>query len=366
MKIFRKLFMLLLLVKAFEVNSQTDLFLDQNAIGLTFLEGTKIKDCKVCEEDFTYLDKKIKEMRENLSFKDMMDLLQAEFDKELVNNRKARILLIMINNLIKYQSDNPNVIYNLSHYDYFDQENLEKAKNGALELISLFDKAIDLAEDDISKKNIKMFRMHYIAQTNLYYGLDQLYGFNRDVSMDENIEDLNIVGTDKIILETLNKDYINTGFTPFKSYTGINLGVNYLNGRSNWLGSEISLDLVSHPNPFNIFSSKLKYDFVTNYSLLGFGLMKNLTQHSFDFNVYVLNIKKLGIVSANLFQFGYHKGYSHGNSLYYRPEIGLSYGPLIVSYGYNAIFKKSVRPFSDSHFITIKLNYPFIRISKYE
>jgi hypothetical protein len=373
MKNFRNTIILFLLIKAFVVNSQTDLFVDPSSLGLTFLDGKKIEDCNVCKEDFTALDEKIDKLGKNPSVNSVVELLQAEFDNETVNNRKARILLIMIRYLVESENEIPDVIYHFSQYEnedienengFFENKDFEKARKGAMEILALFDRAIDLAEDENSKNNLKINRMYYITSTDLFEELNHIYGLNTNISVDENIETFEVRGTDKIILETLNNDYISTGIVPFKAYDGINLGLNYLQGRNNWLGSEISFDFVDHPNPFRLISP-LSNTMNGHYSLLGFGFLKNLTQQSFDVNGYVLNVRKLGIFNANLFQFGYHKGYSTGNSWFYRPEIGLTYGPISISYGYNAIFKKSVRPFTESHFVTIKLNYPFIRISKY-
>lgn len=48
----------------------------------------------------------------------------------------------------------------------------------------------------------------------------------------------NMSGSEKIIYETLNQDYQKTGHIPLKNYFGVNLGLNYIKGKDNWIGGE--------------------------------------------------------------------------------------------------------------------------------
>ena len=59
MKTIHIIITLFLVMSTCEVNSQSDLFVDPSSIGLTFLDGKKYEECKVCKEDITYLDDKI-------------------------------------------------------------------------------------------------------------------------------------------------------------------------------------------------------------------------------------------------------------------------------------------------------------------
>ena len=366
MKTIRVGFFLLILSNAVPCNAQVDLLADPNSFGLTFLDGKKKEKCKLCKEEITSLNAKFNRMDKTISTKEVLAVIQEELDKEVVGNRKAKIILYQIDCIIRSKNENPNITYNLSYEEYPD---IDKAKKGALEIIGLFNKAIEFAEDEASKNFLKRARMHYIVHTDLYDELSYLYDFEQYYTLNESIENLN--GSDKIIIETLNNDYVSTGSVPFTSYNGINLGLNVLQGKTSWIGGEISFDQVGHRNPFRMTSSKLSFRNNYHVSMLGMGFLKNLSNESFDIMGYLINIRKEGfgiaanIFSANLLQFGFHKGYSAGNSWFYRPEIGLSYGPLSLCYGYNVVFKKVVRPFTESHFLTLKLNYPMIRTSKY-
>jgi hypothetical protein len=366
MKTIRILFFLFVVSKSLFFYSQTDLLADPSSFGLTFLDSKKTEKCSMCKEELTYLNERFAKMDKNISTKEILSVIQEELDKEVIGNRKAKIILYKIDCLIRSKNENPNVTFNLSFDEYPD---IDKAKKGALEIIELFDKAIEYAEDEASKKFLKRARMHYIVHTDLYDELNYLHDFEQYFTLNETIENLN--GADKIIIETLNNDYVSTGFVPFTQYNGINIGLNVLQGKTSWIGGEISLDQVAHRNPFRMTSSKLSYSNNFHVSMLGIGFLKNLSNDSYDITTYLVNIRKESfgfapnIFSANLIQFGFHKGYSAGNSWFYRPEIGFSYGPLSLCYGYNVVFKKAVRPFTESHFVTLKLNYPMIRTSKY-
>lgn len=366
MKTIRIVFFLLIALNSLNSHSQTDLLADPSSFGFTFLDAKKTEKCRMCKEEIISLNEKFAKMDKNISTKEVLTVIQEELDKEVVGNRKAKIMLYMIDCLIRSKNENQNISYNLSFDEYPD---IDKAKKGALEIIDLFDKAIEYAEDEASKKFLKRARMHYIVHTDLYDELSYLHNFDQYYTLNESIE--NLKGADKIIVETLNNDYVSTGSVPFTKYNGINFGINMLQGRSSWIGGEISLDQAGHPNPFKMTRSQISYAENFHVSLMGLGFSKNLSNESFDITGYLVNVRKssFGIISnvfsANLVQFGFHKGYSAGNSWFYRPEIGLSYGPISLCYGYNVVFKKAVRPFTESHFVTLKLNYPMIRTSKY-
>jgi hypothetical protein len=366
MKTIRIVFFLLIALNSLNSHSQTDLLADPSSFGFTFLDAKKTEKCRMCKEEIISLNEKFAKMDKNISTKEVLTVIQEELDKEVIGNRKAKIMLYMIDCLIRSKNENQNISYNLSFDEYPD---IDKAKKGALEIIDLFDKAIEYAEDEASKKFLKRARMHYIVHTDLYDELSYLHDFDQYYTLNESIE--NLKGADKIIVETLNNDYVSTGSVPFTSYNGINLGLNILQGKTSWIGGEISFDQVGHRNPFRMTSSKLSFRNNFHVSMLGIGFFKNLSNESFDITTYLVNIRKESfgfapnIFSANLVQFGFHKGYSAGNSWFYRPEIGLSYGPISLCYGYNVVFKKAVRPFTESHFVTLKLNYPMIRTSKY-
>lgn len=365
MKTIRIVFFLFIALHSLNSHSQTDLLADPSSFGFTFLDGKnlnnpEIDNCKMCEEELTSLNERLKKKGKNISVKEEISIIREELDKEVIGNRKAKIILYLIDCLIRSKNENPSVIYNLS---LDDKQDIDKARKGAIEIIDLFDEAIDYAEDEASKKFLKRARIHYIVQTDLYDELSYLHDFDQYFTLNESIE--NIKGSDNIILKTLNNDYVSTRFVPFTKYNGINLGLNALQGKTSWIGGEISLDQVTHRNPFKIYRSQLSTTLNSHISFLGLEFLKNSSNNSFDILGYFLNIRKVGFISANIYQFGFHKGYSAGNSWFYRPEIGLSYGPLSICYGYNVVFKKAVRPFAESHFVTLKLNYPMIRTSKY-
>jgi hypothetical protein len=253
--------------------------------------------------------------------------------------------------LVEEKNENPKATYNLSKEEYPD---IDKAKIGALEIFKLFDKAIEYAEDKNSKDYLRRVRMNYIIVTGLYDFLDDLYRDQIFDSMQETIE--NMTGSEKIIYETLNQDYQKTGHNPFNFYFGINLGLNYLKGKDNWLGGEFSFDLTNQKNPF------LQPN---HFSFFGTSYLYNVTNKSADVSLYLMQVRSIYLFQLNLIQFGLHSSSSHGSSWFYKPEIGLGFGPVSISYGYNLTFNKDVRPYTETHFISLKLNYPMIRVSQY-
>lgn len=350
------------------VLSQKDIIADQKPFGLIFLDGQKYSDCRMCnlegeeKKQFDNVTQKI----ENLSPSERVVLLEDFLTKDYSGNVKARITVTIAQ--IKFWDviSTTNMNYNIAWSDYDYSGLSDKEINGALEIIDCFGRAIEFAKDEGSESYLKKGRQVYIVHSGLYDEiLDQNELYN--ISLGDNINELKNKPDQKRILEYLNNDYAETGFIPFSDYTGINTGLIYSFGQDSWIGGELGIDLCNTNKLFqgrNAFGNNVR----NRGSLLSFSIQHNLNTGSNDFSFDVLKLREGMFLNWNATQFGFHQGLPgvDGVKWFYRPEIGLSYGPFSVSYAYNLTFKKDVRYLTEKNMLVVKFSYPFIRISRYE
>jgi hypothetical protein len=345
------------------VLSQEDIIADQKPFGLIFLDGQKYPDCKMCNligDEKRQIDE-VEEKIENLSPKLKVQKLEKLLLNDYADNVKARIAMTLAR--IKYEEiiSDDQMNYNLNESGYFARPNYSlshKEIDGTLDVLSWFDKALSFAVDSGSKSYLKRGRMQYILQEGIYDAIMDDKTIYESSSLIKNIAQLKNKPNQKRILQLLNEDYVETGYNPFHSYTGVNTGLIYSYGKDSWIGGNLGITLVENKNVFQN---------VARFSLISFSWQHNLNTSTNDISFDLLKFDHLGFFNLNITQFGFHQGLPgvDGVKWFYRPEIGLSYGPFSVGYAYNLTFKKDVRYLTEKNMFIAKLAYPLIRISKY-
>ena len=342
--------------------SQKDILADQKSFGLTFFDGQKYPDCKMCNLErnekiqFDEVEQKI----ENLTTKKKVAKLEELLSTDYADNVKARIVLTIAR--IKYEEiisdDQLNYSLNRSDYFYNYTPSLSRKEiDGALDVLSCFDKAINYAGDAGSKSYLQKGRMHYIVDEGIFYAIMDEKNL-RGSSLSKSVDGLKDSPDEKGILELLNVDYNTTGYVPFDQYEGLNTGLIYSYGKDSWIGGEIGIDFAEDKNPFKNY-------FRTSYFSMSF--QHNLNTGSNEISFDAIKFRQNGVFNLNITQFGFHQGLPgvDGVKWFYRPEIGLSYGPFSVSYAYNLTFNKDIRSLTEKNMLVVKFSYPIIRISRY-
>jgi len=346
------------------VLSQKDIIADQKPFGLTFLDGQKYPDCKMCnlEGDEKIQIDEVEQKIENLSPKKKVAKLEELLSTDYADNVKARMAMTIAR--VKYEEiiseDQLNYSLNRSDYFYSNTTSLNLSRkeiDGSMEVLMWFDKAINYAGDAGSKSYLQKGRMHYIVDEGIFYAIMDEKNLDYS-SLSKSVADLKDNPDEKRILEQLNSDYNTSGYVPFDQYEGLNTGLIYSYGKDSWIGGEIGIDYVEDKNPFKNY---------VRSSYLSISFQHNLNTGSNDISFDAIKFRQVGIFNLNITQFGFHQGLQgvEGVKWFYRPEIGLSYGPFTVSYAYNLTFKKDVRSLTEKNMLVVKFSYPIIRISKY-
>ena len=344
------------------VLSQKDIIADQKPFGLTFLDGQKYPDCKMCnlEGDEKIQIDEVEQKIENLLPKNQVAKLEELLSIDYADNVKARIAMTIAR--VKYEEiiSEDQLNYSLNRSAYFYNASLKLSRkeiDGAIEVLMWFDKAMNFARDEGSKSYLQKGRMHYIVDEGVFYEIMRTKNLDYS-SIIKSINMLKDSPDEKRILEMLNADYSETGYVPFDNYDGLNTGLIYSYGKDSWIGGEIGIDLVEDKNPFKTYFRP---------SYLSMSFQHNLNTGSNDISFDAIKFRQVGIFNLNITQFGFHQGLPgvEGVKWFYRPEIGLSYGPFSVSYTYNLTFNKESRYLTEKNMFVAKLSYPLIRISRY-
>jgi hypothetical protein len=303
-------------------------------------------------------------------------------DEKYSNNERVVCLIKIIENYTTEIIETDDKIYNLaqSEYGYEDNfitneekdERLIRAKQGANEIVELFDKALALSPNDDITFYLYKKRLDYLVNSEL---IDELFSVDFEKYTEyegyfdlENLTEINAKaiddGMDNTYYNQTLKDYKTTNYYPYYDYMGLNFGFTSNYGKDLWVGGEFSVDAVGNKNPFQIvnpLSSGMNF----RTSSLGVSYMKNLNTQTNDFAFYPSKITNLFFLNINLLQFGFQWGDQFtDNSKYwfYRPEIGFSYGIFCLSYGYNFMFNKSVRDLTEKSVVSLKISYPLIKV----
>ncbi len=236
-----------------------------------------------------------------------------------------------------------------------------------------FEKAIEIADNESKEFFIKK-RLYYIVESELIH---EQYAFNftddykssnywEFENLSQIIDKGSLKGIDMQVFKQASSDYNGTKFDPHSEYMGLNFGFSSFYGKDLSIGGEVSVDQVQFANPFKIT------DVVSSApgfraSALGVGYHKNMRTDDNDFSFFASRITNFGFINLSPAQFGIKWGPSFLDEKkywYYRPEIGFTYAIFTFSYGYNLMFDKSVRDFTDKSVINFKISYPLIKLTR--
>jgi hypothetical protein len=167
------------------------------------------------------------------------------------------------------------------------------------------------------------------------------------------------IAADKLsLLDVYKEDMAKTGnYIPSHSFWGLNLGyVGYVKDTVlRFKGIDVSYDFVLSPNPL----------VPLRFSLVGASYSQNNERNQHEFLIYFGQVRNYFFLSSNLFQFGFNTGVANTSKFFYRPEIGLSFGPLQLMYSFNLSFDKDLKEELAPRQLKLYFSYPLVRIGKY-
>lgn len=149
---------------------------------------------------------------------------------------------------------------------------------------------------------------------------------------------------------------------------GLSLGLKYMNGNKQWFG--INTSLLSFYSPsyrlkdVDIVTNKTKFSnknsLPLSLDIFNFGYAYSPNSKVHDFTIDFIKFKSP--IYLNPTQIGWQywseEGLRYG---FYRPEIGLGWGPLTFTYSYNLMFNKAKRAEAEKHLFNVHLSYPIIK-----
>ncbi len=344
----------------------------QTFIGIPFLDrNRKVGNCLVCYPSdssvISYVDKVGSRMDEKLK--------EFDYSKEIYKNQityldslllneshadeiKVRLIYMKIGLYLMGVIEDGNVIYNFS----VSSADRMTDFGGAKKIISLFDEIIALNIDEESKMFFQNAKLAYCTQSYTIYELNEHeLDWVRDEKMFSRLplEEKNIAQN---FLDTRKV----TSYNPFSNYDAYGLGVSTSFGKEQWYGVEFSFDpKLESRNPFIRYNSLLGYRKDTRISWASSKLLLNTFYDKFDFLFSIYDVKNYNGFKVNLVQFGLHETFQFQNKLFYRPEIGYTFGLFTLSYAYNLTFDNTIRSSTEKHMVNFSISYPLIRIGKY-
>ena len=268
------------------------------------------------------------------------------------------------------------------NYDEFNKRFTNLDSDFSIKLLAIYQKAIDCIENEDHKNFIRNCRIDFIedyVHEQIEYGDYYDYGAEKNVSKSPsqtNYAMLNLMRDYKEIepkdktsqrlkeiAEVFTNDFSKTKYIAGEA-KNINLGAQFSYGKDMLLGGTIGFGATQAPHAKKLLDIYSRFDF----SWLDFSFLHNLSNQSNDFYFGIMNNGHAGPFNANLVQFGFHQGLENvsGVKWFYRPEIGLGFGPFSFCYSYNLTFDKAVREQTNSHMFTLKLSSPIFRIGKYD
>jgi hypothetical protein len=356
----------------------------QSLIGIPFLDKCKkIGECEMCKnplpETKKFMDSLDLVLKPFFDKNDTSKMIQAyriidsiatelkshyNVYKEGRNPEKeilGRLLLIKMQYLTLYIVKKDDKVYNLYRSE---MENYPDFK-GVKEICDILDEIITLNLSEKTNRFLKNLRLEYIYESGAFDEIDpENYDWYYKSDL-KNLEKNSNISKEKLeIANIFVKEMNDSKFIPFDSYIALGLGITGAIGKSEWIGYELSDDMVDNINPFkgNLLSES--YYFRFNYFSTSY--LWNLRDRSKqDLLFSAFNLRN-PFIHAKLIQFGIHSGISDKLKWFYRPEIGLSYGIFHLSYSYNLAFDKSVRSLAEKNMLTFGISYPLIRIGGYE
>ncbi len=341
-------------------------------IGIPMLDrNRKVGKCLVCQPKDSnvvrYLDEVynlIDEKLEKFDYSREIYLKQISFLDSLLQNEtysdeiKVNLIYTKIHCYLKGVIEEGNVIYN---YSCSTVDSITDF-SGATKIVSLFDEILSMNMDSVSKKFFQNVKLMYYTQSFLIYDMN-----NKDIDWVKNEQLLNQFPKDE---KNLAQNFLDTKkttkYNPFFTYDAYGLGISSSIGKEQWLGFEFSYDPVMETaNPFKRYNPLLGYRMDTRISWISWTMLFNKNKDKIDFLFSICDVKNYNGFKVNLVQFGLHSSTQFNSKLFYRPEIGYTFGIFTLSYSYNFTFDKAIRSSTEKNMLNFSISYPLIRLGKY-
>jgi hypothetical protein len=189
-------------------------------------------------------------------------------------------------------------------------------------------------------------------------------------NLDKQIKEMVVTkesGPAKIQLNKLLDAHRETNFNPFTGYINLGLGATSMFGKEAWFGGEFTVGYGSNKNLF-LFFEPLTGEPNSNINFIKLNYQQSLNSDKKDYSFSIFNGAKIHLLSMNIAQFGWQTGSNFGDKArwFYRPEVGITYGCFTLRYGYNLMFNKSIRGFTEKNILTFKISYPLVRLGNYQ
>lgn len=346
----------------------------QTYFGIPFLDQSrKLGSCPVCKnkEDTTILllenigneydlifDKEEAALENYLIALSFFDSLLSTSDfNDII---KSRLILEKIKIYCTGIVENGDEVYNFA---ISEGETLLNFM-GPTKIIDLFDEIIALDIDEQSKNYFRNAKLSYFTRSFLFYEIDRQDYSAEWIKNEEKRAQLPPM--ERALAQNYVESLNLTSFNPLFYYDAHGVGVTASFGKENWYGVEFSFDVQNETvNPFIRYHRGLGYRNDYRISWISTKILVNQNVDKVDFLVGIYDIKNYRGFKLNLAQFGLHSSTQYEDKIFYRPEIGYSYGIFTLSYGYNFTLDQTIRPITEKHLVNFTISYPLIRVGKY-
>lgn len=270
----------------------------------------------------------------NLSYKDSSTF---HIDKLIQSNT------ITLNESKSYLFASKAAILDYIHFNK-KKENVEEINSSAKIVLNQYDTIYNKV-DCLSKAKINYYRHEFLSRL--------VYNYNRNLGKEITQE----YKKSKVKLKDI-------GYKPERD--GLGVGLHLIYGKEKWISFDLAL--------FSYFQgvSHLRINCNSNSK---FYRPSNIVVQSL--NAFIISYaksdkKKINDLSFSLIEvnapltfiplrFGLqHNPESNNKNYYYRPGLGLSLGMVSLSYSYNLMLKKSMRPSSEKLLLDFRVIYPIV------
>lgn len=151
-----------------------------------------------------------------------------------------------------------------------------------------------------------------------------------------------------------------------EEFLTLNLGVNLMKGKDNWLGGSVSLLNFNSERwkrqKSNEDSTKQQLPFFPSFKFGFFNATYLINTNTRDYDLSISLLEYSAPVLLNFTKFGFQKSKETGLKYwYYRPEIGFSWKSFSIYYSYNCMLKKQLPQQSEKHLVNLRINLPVLK-----
>ncbi len=152
--------------------------------------------------------------------------------------------------------------------------------------------------------------------------------------------------------------------------TGLGTGLGYIVGKQSWIGLDVSpLTFYTAPYTYtdtcgiDLFIEKSEYFSTTSLSLLTTSFYYGLKSNDYDIALSLIEFNSPFVLAPAKFGITMDESFKTKN-WFYRPTVGISFGPVAISYAYNVPIAKQTDTKTEKHLLNIRFIYPLIRYKK--